>query len=113
MDVYKEMLSFCRSNPTNKRTLLRWRRAGFYVALAAAIQSKPTKDDDELILAIDAKTLPKGFAQHAMLTAILKLDQNGHIARGRRNSVVAWAEQMTDLDAPVKTQIAKLKSGSI
>jgi hypothetical protein len=111
--IYEQMASFCHRNDVNKRKLLRWLRVGSSVALAAAILAKPTKDDDELILAIDAKALPKGFAQHAMLASILNLDKRGKIASSRRKSIIDWAEKMSDPDSTIKKGIAEFKSAGV
>jgi predicted nucleotide-binding protein len=109
--IFENMVSYCRTNPVNKNLLLRRGRSGFYVALAAAIIAKPAADDDELISAIDAKTLPEGFAQYVVVDAIISLDKNKKFASGRRQSLTNWMNQMPDLDATLQERIARFRSG--
>jgi hypothetical protein len=109
-EVFGEMLSFCQKNPVNKQRLLQENTIGFQVAMAAAISAKPADGDETFILAIDSKALPKGFAQHVMLDAILVLKKNGKLRDGELDNLIKWVEQMSNPESSLDPKIAKLKS---
>jgi hypothetical protein len=46
--IVTEMITEIRQNPVDKLLLLKQQRFGFYVLLAAAIQARPSSDDDNL-----------------------------------------------------------------
>jgi hypothetical protein len=110
-DVFGEMMALCHTKPVNKKSLLmRHPSSGFYAALAAAISTDPAPGDDELILRIEVRSVPKGFAQYVMVDAIKKLDESKKITPGRRQSLIDWMERLPDLDDTLKKRIAEFKS---
>jgi hypothetical protein len=108
-EIFCEMLSFCQKNPVNKRRLLQESTVGFHVAMAAAISTKPADDDETFVLAIDSQTLPKGFAQHVMVDAILVLKKNGKLGNGKLGSLITWVDHMRDREPSLDPKIAQLK----
>jgi hypothetical protein len=89
---------------------MRYPSSGFYVAVAAAISTDAAPGDDELILRIEVRSVPKGFAQYVMVDAVTKLDESKKITPDRRQSLIDWMERLPDLDDTLKKRIAKFKS---
>jgi Predicted nucleotide-binding protein containing TIR-like domain len=108
--IFGEMMSFCKSNPVNKTRLLQDGRTGFRVALAAAISAHPAEGDDKLILDIDPKTVPRGFAQNVTVDALLAIDAKRAFTDDERTRAIDWVDHLRDGGSSLDSKkIARLK----
>ena len=73
--ISAQIETLCKNHPLNKHRLLVQHRTGYYLALLASIRFNPESRDWELILALDSKHLPAGFAYFKVYrTAIFPSD---------------------------------------
>jgi hypothetical protein len=103
------LFSFCKTNPVNKTRLLQDGRMGFGVALAAAITAHPAEGDDKLSLNIDPTAVPRGFAQHVAVDALLAVDTKRAFGADERMRAVNWVNRLPDPKHSLGPKITKLK----
>jgi hypothetical protein len=109
-NILADMVIFCRDHPANKDTLVQERRPGLAVALAAAITARPESGDDKTLLKVPANSVARGVAQHAMLSAIIALDDSGKLDSNERSTLIRWAESLSDKDPSLETRLTDLKT---
>jgi hypothetical protein len=108
--IVGEMIDELKRDPADKRSLLKRDRVGFKVLLAAAIQAHPTSGDDELILSVNAGTVPRGIAQWTVVDTIKHLESVNLIARTRRASLADWLGRLTNVDPSLTDGIDQLRT---
>jgi hypothetical protein len=89
-DISAKIEDFCKNHPLNKHRLLAQRRTGYYLALLASIRFRPEGRDWELILKIDTKHLPPGFAYFKLVEAIEALKGNGKVTATELKRLHDW-----------------------
>jgi hypothetical protein len=89
-EISSKIEDFCRNHPLNKHRLLLQKRTGYYLALLAAIRSHPEDRDWELILRIDPKQFPPGFAYFKLVEAIEALKTSGKVTADQLKQLHDW-----------------------
>jgi hypothetical protein len=107
--IVREMIGELKRDPADKWRLRKQDRVGFKVLLAAAIQANPSTGDDELILSVNAATVPRGVAQRTMVEAIIHLESAKLIAPARCAPLASWLGKLLDVDSSLTNQIDQLQ----
>lgn len=104
----QEIDYFCKANRLNKHRLLLKHRTGYYIALLQSIKSWPEDGDCQLILRMQLKHLPKGFAYDQLLDALEVLITRGVCEPKSLEELIRWVKDLPDKTPAVNNRIDKL-----
>jgi hypothetical protein len=107
-DISAKIENFCKYHQLNKHRLLAQRRTGYYLALVASIRSKPEGRDWELILKIDPRHFPPGFAYFKLVEAIEALKTNGKVTAAQLKQLRDWINGLPDARTHISSRIDDL-----
>jgi hypothetical protein len=96
-EIIGEMVRFFQNTPVNKHRLLAQNRVGFNVALAAAIQARPSEGDADLILEIDPLKVTRGVAQRTLFSTIEKLERKKRIPGDKTVRFADWLGRLQNV----------------
>lgn len=108
--VASQVDQFCKTNRLNKHRLLARHRPGYYLALLHSIKNQPEKGDCRLILQMQLKHLPKGFAYHQTLDAIEPLIASGCCEPSQVIELKEWLNKLPDASPVITDRIARLSA---
>jgi hypothetical protein len=106
--ISAQIEGFCKNHPLNKHRLLVQQRTGYYLALLAAIRFSPEPRDWELILALDSKQLPAGFAYFKLIEAVEELKRGKKVTPNQLKQLHDWVNGLPDARKHIAARIDAL-----
>jgi hypothetical protein len=106
--ISAQIETFCKNHPLNKHRLLVQRRTGYYLALLASIRFNPEPRDWELILALEIKQIPAGFAYFKVIEAIEELKNRKCATPHQLKQLHAWVDDLPDARKHIASRIDAL-----
>ncbi len=106
--VSAQIEDFSRNHPLNKHRLLVQHRTGYYLALLVSIRFNPEPRDWELILALDTKQLPAGFAYFKVIEAIEELKNRKRVTPHQLKQLHAWVNDLPEARKHISARIDAL-----
>lgn len=104
--VAREIKSFCENHPVNKHRLLAQHRAD-YIPLFSAIICRPEAGGCDLVLQIELRYLPPGFAYYWLLDAVEAIKAKGCCSVQQLAAVSAWLNKLPNSDPEIAARIAR------
>jgi hypothetical protein len=106
--ISAQIEGFCKNHPLNKHRLLVQHRTGYYLALLAAIRFNPEPRDWELILVLDSKQLPAGFAYFKLIEAVEELKRGKKVSPNQLKQLHDWVNGLPDARKHIAARIDAL-----
>jgi len=103
--VAAEIKAFCKDHPINKHRLLAQHRAN-YIPLFSAIMARPEEGDCDLILQIEQRYLPSGFAYYWLLDAVDAIKDKRRCNTQQLLAVSEWLKKLPSPDGQIADRIA-------
>lgn len=104
--VAAEIKSFCATHSFNKHRLLAQHR-GNYIPLFCAIICRPEEGDCDLVLQIDHRYLPAGFAHYWLLDGVEAIKAKGCCNVHQLAAVREWLNKLSDTNKEIADRIAR------
>jgi hypothetical protein len=104
--VARQIKSFCEGHPVNKHRLLAQHKAD-YIPLFSAIICRPEKGDCDLVLQIELRYLPSGFAYYWLLDALEAIKAKRCCNVQQLTAVSEWLKKLPNPNAEIADRIAR------
>jgi hypothetical protein len=106
--ISADIEQFSKNHPLNKHRLLVQRRAGYYIALFAAIRFRPENRDWELIMQLDPSRIAPGFAYYKLVEAVEALKAEGNATAEQLKQLHDWLNALPDARKHISSRIDAL-----
>jgi hypothetical protein len=107
--VAAQIKSFCETHLVNKHRLLAQHSAD-YIPLFSAIISRPDEGDCDLILQIEHRFLPRGFAYYWLLDAVEAIKAKRCCNAQQLTAVSEWLKTLPDPDPQIADRIKQFSA---
>jgi hypothetical protein len=108
-EIFTLMTENLRQRPVGRLGLLKRSTPGFFMLLSSAIIGNPQVGDDNLVLSLLPKLIPRGFAQSAVIESLIRLQKSGKLSATTRSKLPNWLEQLQDVDTSLEPKLKELR----